>query len=156
MFFAAVAASRGLNVTLVEMAGAACPVAEGAAAPLVQPLQPPAYFVHGPEGFGDVPAAAPSQTADPRDAAQFIVETIRAHPGQVTLCPVGPLTNIALALRADPGIVDLVDRVVIMGGAVECDGNVTRWAEANIWNDPHAADEVFAADWPMMLTWPLT
>jgi len=61
------------------------------------------------------------------------------------------LTNIALALRLDPGITAKVRDVVIMGGAVETPGNVTQWAEANIWNDPHAAAEVFAADWPMMM-----
>ena len=136
---------------LVEMAGATCPVAEGAAAPLVQPLQPPAYFVHGPEGFGDIPAETPAGAPDPRDAARFIVDTVNAHPGEVKLCPVGPLTNIALALRLDPSITRKVRRVVIMGGAVECPGNVTPHAEANIWNDPHAAAEVFAADWPMTL-----
>ena len=136
---------------LVEQTGADCPVAAGAGAPLVQPLQPPAYFVHGPEGFGDVPAQEPAQSPDPRTAAQFIVDTINAHPGEITLCPVGPLTNIAHALRLDPTITESVHRVVIMGGAVDCRGNVTKWAEANIWNDPHAADEVFAADWPMLL-----
>ena len=138
-------------LALVEMAAAGCPVAEGAAEPLEQPLNPPAYFVHGPEGFGDLPAMAPVIEPDRRNAAQFIVDTINAHPGEIALCPVGPLTNIAMALRLDPGIVDKVYRVVIMGGAVATDGNVTPWAEANIWNDPHAAAEVFAANWPMML-----
>ncbi len=136
---------------LVEQAGTDCPVAAGAGQPLVQPLQPPAYFVHGPEGFGDVPAEEPALAPDPRGAAQFIVDTINGHPGEITLCPVGPLTNVAAALRLDPTITEKVHRVVIMGGAVECPGNVTRWAEANIWNDPHAADQVFAADWPMLL-----
>lgn len=138
-------------LALVEMAGADCPVAEGAGAPLVQPLQPPAYFVHGPEGFGGLPAPEPAGRPDPRSAAQFIVDTVNASPGQVTLCPVGPLTNIALALKLDPGITAKVHRVVVMGGAAETAGNVTRWAEANIWNDPHAAAAVFAADWPMMM-----
>ena len=136
---------------LVEMAGASCPVAEGAAVPLVQPLRPPGYVVHGDEGFGTVPAAEPAGRADHRDAAQFIVDTVNASPGQVTLCPIGPLTNIALALRLDPSIAGRVRSVVVMGGAVECSGNVTHWAEANIWNDPHAAAEVFAADWPVTL-----
>ncbi|MEM1161635.1 MAG: nucleoside hydrolase [Pseudomonadota bacterium] len=136
---------------LAEMAACPCPVAAGAAAPLVQPLQPPAYFVHGTQGFGSLPAARPSGTADPRSAAAFIVDTINADPGEIWLCPVGPLTNIALALRIDPSIASRVAGVVIMGGAVEANGNVTRWAEANIWNDPHAAAEVFAADWPITL-----
>lgn len=138
-------------LALAEMAARDCPVAEGAAAPLVQPLQPPSYFVHGDEGFGDLPAPTPRARPDPRDAAEFIVETLRAQPGAVTLVPVGPLTNIALALRLDPTIADKVERLVIMGGAVDVPGNVTPWAEANIWNDPHAAAEVLSAPWPVTL-----
>ncbi|MEM9232292.1 MAG: nucleoside hydrolase [Pseudomonadota bacterium] len=138
-------------LALVEMANAECPVAEGAAAPLVQALQPPAYFVHGEDGFGNSGVIEPSVRADPRPAAQFIVDQINQSPGEIYLCPVGPLTNIALALRLDPSISEKVAGVTIMGGAVTCPGNVTAWAEANIWNDPHAAAEVFAADWPIIL-----
>ncbi|MEO1494313.1 MAG: nucleoside hydrolase [Pseudomonadota bacterium] len=136
---------------LVEMAGVDCPVAHGAEAPQAQPLHPPADFVHGAEGFGDVAAAEPSRTPDPRGAAEFIVDTINAYPGEIMLCPVGPLTNIAAALRLDPKIRTKVAEVVVMGGAVDTAGNVTKFAEANIWNDPHAAAEVFAADWPIMM-----
>ena len=136
---------------LVEMAGADCPVAEGADRPLVQPLNPPAYFVHGDHGFGDVPAERPGRDSDMRTAARLIVDMINENPGEIWLCPVGPLTNIALALRLDPSITSKVPGVVIMGGAVDCPGNVTQWAEANIWNDPHAAHEVLAADWPVTL-----
>ncbi len=138
-------------LALAEMAGSDVPVAEGASAPLAQPLHPPAYFVHGPEGFGELPAFAPTRAPDQRTAAEFIVEEINAAPGQITLCPVGPLTNIALALRLDPSITGKVRDVVIMGGAIEAAGNVTTHAEANIWNDPHAAAEVLSADWPMTL-----
>jgi inosine-uridine nucleoside N-ribohydrolase len=74
-----------------------------------------------------------------------------AHPGQVTICAVGPLTNLAAALALDPAIAHNVDRVVVMGGAVACPGNVNADAEANIWNDPHAAAAVFGADWPVTL-----
>ena len=138
-------------LALAEMAGSGCSVAEGAAKPLVQPLQPPGYFVHGDDGFGNSGVIEPDGKPDPRSAAEFIIETISAHPGEITLCPIGPLTNIALALRLDPSIANKVANVVIMGGAVETQGNVTEFAEANIWNDPHAAAEVFAADWPMTL-----
>lgn len=138
-------------LALVEMAHADCPVSEGASRPLIQPLNPPSYFVHGDEGLGDLPAPTPSAMADPRPADAFIVDTVNAAPGEIVLCPVGPLTNIARALRRDPSIARKVAGVVIMGGAVEEHGNVTEWAEANIWNDPHAADEVFAADWPITL-----
>ena len=136
---------------LVEMAGAGCPVAAGAAAPLVREAQPPGYYVHGPEGFGDVPAETPQGRPDALDAADFICRTVRDHPGEVTLVPVGPLTNLALALRRDPGVAGKVRGVVLMGGAVGVRGNVTEWAEANIWHDPDAAAEVLAADWPVTL-----
>ncbi len=138
-------------LALVEMAGADCPVAEGAAAPLVRPLQPPGYDVHGDEGFGQLGAPAPARAPHRLGAAEFIVETLRDHARQITLVPVGPLTNIALALRLDPGIAQKVERVVIMGGVVERRGNVTDWAEANIWHDPHAAAEVLSAPWPVTL-----
>lgn len=136
---------------LAEMAGASCPVAEGADRPLVQPLQPPAYFVHGPEGFGDHPKSRPSRQPDLRTAARLIVDTINENPGEIWLCPIGPLTNIAHALRLEPAIARKVAGVVIMGGAVACPGNVTQHAEANIWNDPHAAAVVLGTDWPMTL-----
>ena len=136
---------------LAEMAGLAIPVAEGAAAPLAQPLAPHPDFVHGVEGFGDLPPVRPAGRADPRPAARFLAEAAAAHPGEVTICAVGPLTNLAAALALDPGIASNVARVVVMGGAVECPGNVNADAEANIWNDPHAAAAVLKAGWPVTL-----
>lgn len=138
-------------LVLLDKLGHDCPVAEGAHLPLENPgWDDPGHFVHGPEGFGDLPAMAPSRPADPRSAMEFIVETINAHRGEVTLCPLGPLTNIALALQLDPTIADKVKEVVIMGGGI-ARGNITDWAEANIWGDPLAADQVFAADWPVRM-----
>ncbi len=136
---------------LAELAALHIPVAEGAAVPLVQPLLPHPDFVHGVEGFGDLPPVTPAGRADPRPAAQFLCEMATVHPGLVTICAVGPLTNLAAALALDPAIARNVDRVVVMGGAVECPGNVNANAEANIWNDPHAAAAVFAADWSVTL-----
>jgi inosine-uridine nucleoside N-ribohydrolase len=138
-------------LSLVEMAYARCPVARGAAAPLVRPAEPPGHSVHGQEGFGDLPAPRPTLSPDPRDAAGLIIDTVRTHPREVTLVAIGPLTNLALALRRDPAIANKVAGVVVMGGAIECPGNVTRWAEANIWHDPHAAAEVLAAPWQVTL-----
>ncbi|MEM7211610.1 MAG: nucleoside hydrolase, partial [Pseudomonadota bacterium] len=138
-------------LALAEMAGSDCPVAEGTDTPLGQPAHPPGYFVHGDDGFGNSGVIEPARVKDPRSAAQFIVDMVNAHPGEITLCPIGPLTSIALALRLDPTIAEKVTQVVIMGGAVQTPGNVTEYAEANIWHDPHAAAEVFAADWPMTL-----
>ena len=73
------------------------------------------------------------------------------QPGEITLVPVGPLTNIALALMLEPRIVERVAGVVIMGGAGAVNGNVNPAAEANIWHDPHAADRVFTAGWPLIM-----
>ncbi|NMM43265.1 nucleoside hydrolase [Rhodospirillaceae bacterium KN72] len=138
-------------LVLAEMAQYPCAVAQGADKPLVLPLNPPADFVHGAEGFGDLPARTPTGKPDPRSAAAYICEMAAAHPGEITLCAVGPLTNLALALRHDPAVTKNLKRVVIMGGAVDAPGNVSPFAEANIINDPHAAEEVFAADWPITL-----
>ena len=138
-------------LALVEMAGADIPVAGGASAPLVQPQHPPADFVHGKEGFGAEPAPTPLRTPDPRTGAVFLAETCAAHPGEVTIVAVGPLTNLARALDHDPSIAGTVRSVLVMGGAVEHPGNVSEVAEANIWNDPHAAERVFAADWQVTM-----
>ena len=91
---------------------------------------------------------------DARPAHRFIVDTVRAHPGEVTLLAVGPLTNLALALADDPQIAPLVKQVVIMGGAFGTGGvlgNVTPAAEANMLGDPDAADIVFGAAWPVAI-----
>ncbi|MGB1035875.1 MAG: nucleoside hydrolase [Candidatus Puniceispirillales bacterium] len=138
-------------IILTDQANRSIPVSQGAATPLSMPANPPSHYVHGDEGFGDLPAMTPSRSADPRPAHVFLAETIRAFPGEVILCPIGPLTNIARLLEYAPDITGLVKKVVIMGGAVDCPGNVTPYAEANIWNDPHAADKVFAANWDMEL-----
>ena len=72
-------------LALAEMAGSDCPVAEGAETPLVQPQHPPGYFVHGDDGFGNSGVIEPKGGKDPRGAAQFIVDSINAHPGEITL-----------------------------------------------------------------------
>lgn len=136
-------------LVLAEMAGQAIPVAEGAQVPLVQPPNKPSDFVHGPRGLGEATVADPKASADPRPAHQFIADTLADRPGEIVLVAVGPLTNLALALQHHPEITKTVKHVVVMGGAVRTRGNVTKQAEANIWNDPHAADAVFAADWPV-------
>lgn len=136
---------------LVEMAAYPAAVAHGAEAPLVREVAPPADFVHGAEGFGTVPPAEPQGRADARSAAVFIAETAAAHPGEVIICAVGPLTNLALALDHDPDLVRNVQSVVVMGGSIAWHGNVSDCAEANIWGDPDAADAVFAADWDVSM-----
>jgi purine nucleosidase len=128
------------------------PVVAGAHRPLVRDGHGPATFVHGQDGLGDAGLPPASREVDPTlHAAVHIVELLRSRPGEITLVPIGPLTNLALALRLDPGIADLAAGVVAMGGAVRSPGNVTPVAEANIWNDPEAADIVLGADWPVTL-----
>ena len=137
---------------LVSLMSRAVPVAKGAAKPLVNALHPYPDFVHGVNGFGDIAVDYPADFRPvAQSAAQFIVDQINARPGEITLVPVGPLTNIALALHLDPGITAKVKQVVIMGGAVYRGGNVSPAAEANIWNDTHAAQVVFSADWPIVM-----
>ncbi|MQQ09804.1 nucleoside hydrolase [Epibacterium sp. SM1979] len=128
---------------LLEAAGLEdVPVAEGAAKPLVLPPFPPSLNVHGDEGFGDIPAAEPKGKAVDEDAADFLIRMARAHKGELVVCPIGPLTNIAIAMQRDPDFVANVKKIVIMGGSLEEGGNITPHAEANIYHDPHAADIV--------------
>ncbi len=136
---------------LAEMAHYRTIVAPGELVPLIRAPEPPADFVHGEEGFGMIPAATPVGVACSRSAAQFLCESCAAAPGEVTICAVGPLTNLATALRLDPNIVRNVKSVVIMGGSYAYHGNVSGCAEANIWNDPDSADQVFAADWDVTM-----
>jgi len=121
------------------------PVAGGAQHPLAQKLIT-AQFWHGPNGLAGVELPAPKCTADKRFGPDLIIETVHRYPHEVTLIPVGPLTNIALAVSKDPSIVPLVKNVVIMGGSIS-GGNVDGAAEANIYGDPEAASIVFNAGW---------
>jgi len=140
---------------LRDRLGLDVPVHRGAAAPLNRPRGASPVHVHGRNGLGDIDLEgfAPP-TPDAGAAHDRIIALVRAHPGQVTLLAIGPLTNLALALRAAPDIADLVAEVVVMGGAFGeggSGGNVTPFAEANIHNDPEAAAEVLAAPWPVTL-----
>lgn len=122
------------------------PVAQGVARPQIKMPEAPPDFIHGRDGLGNLPRRqSVSRTADPRTAAQFIVDMARAHPGEISLVPVGPLGNIAAALALEPALPTLLREVILMGGAIVEQGNVSPVAEANIWNDPHAADQVFTA-----------
>jgi len=135
---------------LLEIAGTPdIPVAKGSDNPLVRPYKGPVPFVHGDDGQGNTNPPPPKGKALDMTAAEFIVEQIMANPGEITLVPIGPLTNIALALRLEPRITEAVKAVVIMGGAVLAQGNVNPAAEANIHNDPEAAELVFSAGWDL-------
>lgn len=127
------------------------PVAHGADNPLTQAYEGPVPFVHGDDGQGNIFLPDPSITAANVSAAQLIVDQLRDNPGEITLVPVGPLTNIALALRLEPRITEWVDEVVLMGGNALVPGNASPAGEANIRNDPEAADLVFGADWKVTM-----
>ena len=137
-------------LVLAELADQEIPVAKGAQKPLIQEPNGVSAHVHGAEGFGRMSARTSKGQAVAESAAAFICRMIHENPGEIILCPIGPLTNIALALQLDPSIATKVKSVVIMGGGIK-KGNVTDFAEANIWNDPHAADQVFAADWDLVM-----
>jgi purine nucleosidase len=137
---------------LVELAGhPEVPVARGAEKPLLRPFTGRGADVHGRNGLGDADFPLPQGQPDPRRAAQFIVDTVMANPGEITLVPVGPLTNIALAASLEPRIVKAVKEVVLMGGAANAHGNASAVGEANIRNDPEAANIVFHAGWPVTM-----
>lgn len=144
---------------LAERFGIDVPVARGAAQPLACPPRGAAVEVHGDDGLGNLAGhpfarGAPARGADPRAAGRLLIDTLREHPGEVTLLAVGPLTNLALALAEDPAITRLVREVVVMGGAFGTHGhggNVSPVAEANVLCDPHAADAVFTAPWPVTI-----
>jgi purine nucleosidase len=131
------------------------PVARGAPAPFHRAPPAPLGWIHGDNGLGNIELPEPADTTlDARPAHRFIIDTVRAHPGEVTLIAVGPLTNLARALEADPEVARLVKQVVIMGGAFGTTGvlgNVSPAAEANILCDPDAADSVLGAPWPVTL-----
>jgi len=126
------------------------PVAGGAKHPLFQKLIT-AEFWHGKNGLADIELPASKCRVDPRFGPDLIIHLVHAYPHEITLVPVGPLTNIALALQKDPSIVPLVKEVIIMGGSIS-GGNVNAAAEANIYNDPEAAQIVFQAGWPLTMS----
>jgi inosine-uridine nucleoside N-ribohydrolase len=125
------------------------PVAGGAQHPLFQKLIT-AEFWHGKNGLANIELPPSKCKVDARFAPDLIIELIHASPHEITLVPVGPLTNIALAVEKDPSIVALVKEVILMGGSIK-GGNVNAAAEANIYNDPEAAQIVFQAGWPLTM-----
>jgi purine nucleosidase len=125
------------------------PVAAGAQHPLFQKLIT-AEFWHGKNGLANIELPPSKCKVDARFGPDLIIQLVHASPHEITLVPVGPLTNIALAIEKDPTIVPLVNEVILMGGSIK-GGNVNAAAEANIYNDPEAAQIVFQAGWPLTM-----
>lgn len=135
---------------LVELAGRTeIPVARGEKYPLKRKLIT-APIVHGKNGLGETKLPSPAKTAESRHAVDLIIDLVRAHPGQITLLPLGPLTNIARVLLKQPGIAKQIPEIILMGGSIE-GGNATPAAEANIYNDPEAAEIVFESGIPLTM-----
>ena len=134
---------------LCEVAGRMdVPVFAGAPEPLVHPAEDAAH-VHGVDGFGDVDLPLAGHTAQAEHAALAIIRLSHEHAGKLFLVALGPLTNVALALKLDPTLPSRIPRVLVMGGAFSAHGNITPAAEFNIAVDPEAAHIVFTA-FPMV------
>jgi len=137
---------------LLEIAGRGdVPVAAGTVRPLAMPYRGPADFVHGEKGQGDVKLPPAKVRPVSGTAVEFIIDTVSSRPGEVTLVTLGPLTNLAMVLLQRPETARQVRQVVAMGGNVHVPGNASPAAEANILNDPEAADLVLSAEWPVVL-----
>ncbi len=118
------------------------PVYNGQERPLKNP-QVTGEDAHGRSGLEGVEIFEPSRPAEQQPAVDWIIETVRANVGEVSICAMGPLTNIARAFEVDPDLPGLIKQLVVMGGSKFQGGNVTPMAEFNFYVDPHAADIVF-------------
>lgn len=144
--------SRNARYT-VELCGKNTPVFDGLAKPLFR--EPSwAYFFHGPDGMGGMNYPEPKAPAQKMHGIDALIEAVRAAPGEITLVTLGPLTNIAAAVRLAPDIAEKIPMCYVMGGAAACLGNITPAAEFNIWVDPEAAQIAFSAGIPtLMVGW---
>jgi inosine-uridine nucleoside N-ribohydrolase len=146
---------------VLEIAGrTSIPVYAGANMPLVHEKSVFATTTHGEWWSDDPPAPPPGgfarKTLEPESAVEFLIRTIRANPREIEILAIGPLTNIAMALKLSPGLAPLIKQIVIMGGAVallpDGAGNVTPNAEFNFWVDPEAAYAVLRSGVPIQLS----
>ena len=143
-------AARNLGTVLAAAGRADVPVAVGAAEPIgpTPPLRR-ASAIHGRDGLGDTGTDWPAPP-DPvsEDASVMLARLVRERSGRLTIVATGPLTNLAVALRADPDLASHAAALVVMGGSARAGGNARPAAEANIAHDPVAASEVVAGGWP--------
>lgn len=128
---------------ITELAGKSdIPVFKGTSRPLMFAAGK-TTMVHGENGLGGIELPEPVQEDSGYHAVDFIIKTVMENPGEIIICPIGPLTNIALALIKEPALADNIKDIVLMGGAAFCPGNITAYAEFNFYVDPHAAHIVF-------------
>ena len=138
-------------LSILELAHAThIPVAKGCELPLVQPslLAPE---THGESGLGYAKLSEPQMKPTVQHGIDFLIDSIMSSPGEITLVAMGPLTNVALAIRQEPRLVGALKELVIMGGAIRCEGNTTALGEFNTYVDPHAAHIVYHAGIPTTL-----
>ena len=139
------------SLALVELADRGdVPVYAGAVRPMVNDLVT-AEYVHGPSGLDGADLPPPKLSAAPGHAVDALVDLILSHPEPVTVCTLGPLTNIALALVKEPSVAERVQRLVMMGGGFFAGGNRTPAAEFNMYVDPHAAHVVLTSGIPIVM-----
>jgi purine nucleosidase len=138
-------------LSVLELASAThIPVAMGCELPLVQPslLAPE---THGNTGLGYAQLPEPRTRPVVQHGSDFLIEKILASPGEITLVAIGPLTNVALAIRQEPRLIQAVKEVIVMGGAIRYEGNTTALAEFNTYVDPHSAHIVYHSGMPITL-----
>jgi purine nucleosidase len=123
----------------------------GCGRPLLYSAREGAAFFHGADGLGGTNLPEPTMPLQAQHAVNFIIDRVRAAPGAITIAVLGPMTNVAAALAMAPDIAGKIKRLVFMGGAAFCLGNVTASAEFNFWFDPHAAHAVLASNIPMVM-----
>jgi purine nucleosidase len=135
---------------MVEIAGRTdIPVAAGASAPLMRRLVT-ATYAHGENGLGGAEFPEPKTKPVAQRAAEFVRQTVRKYPGEITLITLGPLTNVATALNTDPELAGMVKGIVMMGGSLS-GGNITPAAEFNFYVDPEATRIVFQSGIPLTM-----
>jgi purine nucleosidase len=139
------------GLSILELAGAGhIPLARGCELPLVQPSLLAAE-THGDTGLGYASLPEPRTQPIGLHGSDFLIEKVLSNPGEITLVAIGPLTNVALAIRKEPKFAKSLKEIIIMGGAIRHEGNVTALAEFNTYVDPHATHIVFHAGIPTTL-----
>ena len=140
----------------IELCNKSTPVYIGCDKPLKKKREHADWY-HGPDGMGGMNYPSPKNSSLEESAIDFLINSFRNAPGEITLVTLGPLTNIAVAIEKDPSIVSCIKNIVVMGGSSCTVGNVTPAAEYNIWCDPEAADIVFNSGHPdiTMVGWEL-
>lgn len=140
------------TLAVLEYAGRTdIPVYVGAEKPLLRSWQGPVPWIHGENGLGDAELPPLRTLAQDESATSFIHRSVLEYPGEVVVVPVARMTNLANVVQFDPSIAGKIQRIVMMGGAAFCPGNVTPTAEANIWGDPEAAHIVFHCGAPITM-----